>query len=108
MDVVIGERWIWDDWEPFGISVADRRHHILLLGKTGMGKSTLFRNMLVQDIAAGRGVLFVDPHGDEAERLLDYIPPWRTEDVIYLDLSDLSRPIGFNVILLHGSTVWAH
>src|SRR3954452_6279208 len=39
-----------------------------------------------------------DPHGDEAERLLDYVPPWRTDDVIYLDLSDLSRPIGFNVL----------
>jgi energy-coupling factor transporter ATP-binding protein EcfA2 len=98
MDVVIGERYRWDHWEPFGISVADRRHHVLLLGKTGMGKSTLFRNMLVQDIAAGRGVLFIDPHGDEAERLLDYIPPWRTEDVVYLDLSDLSHPIGLNVL----------
>jgi hypothetical protein len=98
MDLIIGERYIWDNWQSFGLSVADRRQHVLLLGKTGMGKSALFRNMLVQDIAAGRGCLFIDPHGDEAERLLDYIPPWRTEDVVYLDLSDLSHPIGFNIL----------
>ena len=98
MDVVIGERQVWDRWSPFGLSIADRRQHALLLGKTGVGKSTLLRNMLVQDIAAGRGCLFIDPHGDEAERLLDYIPPWRTADVVYLDLSELSRPIGLNVI----------
>jgi hypothetical protein len=98
MDVVIGERYVWDHWEPFGLSVADRWQHVLMLGKTGVGKSTLLRNMLIQDIRDGRGVLFIDPHGDEAERLLDYVPPWRTDDVIYLDLSDLSRPIGFNVL----------
>jgi hypothetical protein len=98
MDVLIGERHVWDHWEPFGLSVADRWQHVLMLGKTGVGKSTLLRNLLIQDIQAGRGVLFIDPHGDEAERLLDYVPPWRTDDVIYLDLSDLSRPIGFNVL----------
>src|SRR5438270_5464083 len=99
MDVVLGEHQILTavtaDWQPFGLSVADRRQHVLLLGKTGVGKSTLLRNMLIQDIQAGRGCLFIDPHGDEAERLLDHVPPWRTEEVIYLDPSDLSRPIGF-------------
>jgi hypothetical protein len=54
--------------------------------------------MLAQDIHFGRGCLFVDPHGDEAERLMDYIPPARMADVIYLDPSDLSRPIGFNIL----------
>ncbi len=75
-------------WLPFGLSVAERRQHVLLLGKTGVGKSTLLRNMVIQDIQAGRGCLFVDPHGDEAERLLDFIPPWRAPDVIYLDPTD--------------------
>ena len=102
MDILIGAREFLNsvsaEWQPFGLSVADRRQHVLLLGKTGVGKSTLQRNMLVQDIQAGRGCLFIDPHGDEAERLLNYIPPWRTEDVIYLDLSELSRPIGFNIL----------
>jgi ABC-type transport system involved in cytochrome bd biosynthesis fused ATPase/permease subunit len=47
--------------EPFGLSVADRWQHVLMLGKTGVGKSTLLRNLLIQDIQAGRGVLFIDP-----------------------------------------------
>src|SRR5690348_903859 len=102
MDIVLGEREIRTQVsrykEPFGLTIAERRQHVLLLGKTGVGKSTLLRNMLVQDIQAGRGCLFIDPHGDEAERLLDYIPPWRTADVIYIDPSDLSRPIGFNIL----------
>ncbi len=102
MDVVIGAREILTPvraaWLPFGLSIAERRQHVLLLGKTGVGKSTLLRNMIVQDIQAGRGCLFVDPHGDEAERLLDFIPPWRTADVIYLDPTDLSHPIGFNLL----------
>ena len=102
MDLVIGERRVLDvrtyHREAFGLSVADRRQHVLLLGKTGVGKSTLLRNLIVQDIQAGRGCLFIDPHGDEAERLLDYIPPWRTADVIYLDPSELSRPVGFNIL----------
>ncbi len=99
---MIGEREILTqvsrEWRPFGLTVAERRQHALLLGKTGVGKSTLLRNLLAQDIAAGRGCLFVDPHGDEAERLLDYVPPWRTADVVYLDPSDLSCPVGFNIL----------
>src|SRR5438045_7600967 len=102
MEVMIGEREVLTQvsrsWEPFGLTVAERRQHVLLLGKTGVGKSTLLRNMIVQDIQAGRGCLFIDPHGDEAERLLDYIPPWRTADVGYIDLSNLSPRVGLNVI----------
>jgi len=102
MDVVLGAREILTPvraaWRHFGLSVAERRQHVLLLGKTGVGKSTLLRNMIVQDIQAGRGCLFIDPHGDEAERLLDFIPPWRTAEVIYLDPTDLSYPIGFNLL----------
>lgn len=102
MDVVLGAREILTPvravWQPFGLSVEERRQHVLLLGKTGVGKSTLLRNMIVQDIQAGRGCLFIDPHGDEADRLLDFIPHWRTADVIYLDPTDLSHPIGFNLL----------
>jgi hypothetical protein len=83
---------------PFGISVADRRRHLYVLGKSGCGKSTLLRNMAAQDIAAGRGLMLLDPHGDLADELLDYIPSSRIEDVIYLDPADLSRPIGFNLL----------
>src|SRR5438067_935150 len=107
MDVVIGMRsgmavdpvrGIVSAKVPFGITVADRRRHIYVIGKTGSGKSTLLRNMAAQDIAAGRGLMLLDPHGDLAEELLDYIPSWRIEDVIYLDPADLARPIGFNLL----------
>ena len=83
---------------PFGISVADRRRHLYLLGKTGSGKSTLLRTLIVQDIEAGRGLMLLDPHGDLAEELLDLIPPRRTADVIYIAPADLAYPIGFNVL----------
>ena len=63
MDVLIGERHVWNSWVPFGLSVADRWQHVLLLGKTEVGKSTLLRNLLIQDIQAGRGVLFIDRTG---------------------------------------------
>jgi energy-coupling factor transporter ATP-binding protein EcfA2 len=105
MEVVIGlcdgltvdkELGIISAKEPFGITVADRRRHVYVIGKTGSGKSTLLRNMIVQDIEAGRGLMLLDPHGDLADELLDYVPPWRTHDVIYLAPAELSHPIGFN------------
>src|SRR3954468_3079345 len=107
MDVVIGMRsgiavdpvdGIVSAKVPFGIPVADRRRHVYVIGKTGSGKSTLLRNMAAQDIAAGRGLMLLDPHGDLADELLDYVPPWRINDVIYLDPADLSRPVGFNLL----------
>jgi hypothetical protein len=98
MDVVIGEREVWGKRYPFGLSIADRRRHVYLLGKTGTGKTTLLRNLIIQDIEAGRGCMVLDPHGDLAEELLDYIPPRRIEDVIYIAPADLSHPVGLNLI----------
>ena len=63
----IGQKHGWGDEVPFGISTADQRQHIYLIGKTGSGKSTLLRNLIVQHIAAGHGVGLIDPHGDLAE-----------------------------------------
>ena len=80
--IIIGERDPWGPALPFGLSTADARQHLYLIGKTGSGKTTLLRNLLVQHIAAGHGVGLIDPHGDLAEELLDYIPPWRIADVI--------------------------
>ncbi len=82
----------------FGIKAADRRQHIDVIGKTGVGKSTLLENCLVQDIEAGRGVGFIDPHGDTAERLLDSVPSTRPHDVLYFDPSDTANPISFNIL----------
>jgi hypothetical protein len=83
---------------PFGIKAEDRSRHFYVIGKTGMGKSTLLENMAVQDIKNGEGVCFIDPHGSTAEKLLEYIPEERLKDVLYFAPFDLSYPISFNVM----------
>lgn len=80
------------------ISLDDRRRHIYIIGKTGTGKTETLKYMILQDIKAGRGVAFIDPHGDAAEDLLELIPPERAEDVIYFNPSDTERPLGMNMI----------
>jgi len=81
---------------PFGIKAKDRLQHIYLIGKTGVGKSTLLQNMVIADIEQGNGIAVIDPHGDVAESLLDYIPASRINDVIYFIATDRDYPIGFN------------
>jgi hypothetical protein len=83
---------------PFGIKMDDRRRHMYVIGKTGMGKTTLMENMIIQDIINGHGVAFVDPHGDSVEKILSYIPNNRVNDVIYFNPSDLDYPIAFNIL----------
>ena len=80
----------------FGIKVDDRRRHVYLIGKTGSGKTNLLETMLIEDIAAGRGGGIIDPHGESAEKILDFIPEERLDDVIYFNPADLERPIAFN------------
>ena len=82
----------------FGIKRDDRRRHIHIIGKTGMGKTSLLLNMAVSDIRNGSGLAFVDPHGDVADALLDYIPEDRIKDVVYFNPQDLEYPIAFNVL----------
>ena len=82
----------------FGIKTDDRRRHMYLMGKTGMGKTTVIENMIIQDIQEGRGVALVDPHGDIAEKILDFIPANRINDVVYFNPSDFEFPIAFNVM----------
>ncbi|MCE7897709.1 hypothetical protein DCC61_01920 [Candidatus Microgenomates bacterium] len=79
------------------ISDKDRARHMYIIGKTGTGKSEFLMNMILQDIKAGKGVCFIDPH-DSVEKLLEYIPPERAEDVIYFDPSDTDRPMGLNML----------
>src|ERR1041385_8201196 len=80
----------------FGIRRDDRRRHMYLIGKTGMGKTTMIENMVIQDIISGHGVAFVDPHGDSVEKILNYIPSNRINDVVYLNPADSDFPIAFN------------
>lgn len=84
--------------QRFGIKTDDRRRHIYLIGKTGMGKSTMMENMLYQDIRAGKGVALVDPHGDFVEKILDFIPADRINDVVYFNPADVEYPIAFNML----------
>ena len=83
---------------PFGIKAKDRQRHMYVVGKTGMGKSTLLENMAAQDIMNGEGVAFIDPHGSAAQTLLDYVPEHRLNDVIYFAPFDMDNPISFNVM----------
>ena len=84
--------------EMFGIRAIDRGKHVYVIGKTGMGKSTLLENMAIQDIQNGEGVCFIDPHGSTAEKLLDFVPFDRINDIVYFAPFDTDNPIGFNVM----------
>ncbi len=84
--------------EPIDLSIEQRRLHVYIAGKTGTGKSTLMLNLAIQDLQAGRGFALLDPHGDMAERLLDYVPRRETGRVIYLNPNDRDFAIGLNVI----------
>ncbi len=84
--------------KKFGIKRQDRRRHMYLIGKTGTGKSTALENMVYQDIQMGHGLAVVDPHGDLAERALDFIPASRINDVVYFNPADTENPFAFNVL----------
>lgn len=83
---------------PFGIKAKDRTRHMYIIGKTGMGKSTLLENMAIQDIQSGEGLAFIDPHGSTADKLLDYVPADRIDDVLYFAPFDMDHPVSFNVM----------
>ena len=82
--------------ECFGIRSDDRLRHLAIIGKTGMGKSTLLQRLMVSDIRAGRGVALIDPHGDLAEGILQCVPNRRTNDVVLFDAGDRDFPVSFN------------
>ncbi|HEX3095538.1 MAG TPA: type IV secretion system DNA-binding domain-containing protein [Patescibacteria group bacterium] len=83
---------------PFGIKTDDRRRHMYVIGKTGMGKTTMMENMAIQDIRNGNGICYIDPHGDSIRKILDYIPNDRVNDVVYFNPADLDFPIAFNIL----------
>ncbi len=97
---VFGETDYRDVKVQFGLKRKDRVRHFYLLGKTGTGKSTLFKNMFISDVLSGDGACFVDPHGDTVEELLQFIPPNRIDDVVYFNPTDVTHPIGFNLLEL--------
>jgi hypothetical protein len=93
---LIGRTNFRNERRAFGIKEADRRAHTYIIGKTGTGKSTLLETMVRQDIGAGHGLALFDPHGDLIERVLAWMPEKRKHDLIYFNVPDDSRPLGFN------------
>jgi len=80
----------------FGIKQDDRFSHVYVIGKTGVGKTTLLESLAMQDILNGRGVCVIDPHGDLSDRLVAFMPEFRKEDLIYFNAPDLKQPYGYN------------
>lgn len=80
----------------FGLKRLDRRRHLYIIGKSGVGKSKLLELLLRQDIAYGHGLCLMDPHGDVIEAVLDFIPENRLEDVVIIDPTDVKYPVSFN------------
>ncbi len=80
------------------ISEQDRQRHMYIIGKTGTGKTKFLQSMILQDMEKGRGLCFIDPHGDAVEELLGMVPPERAQDVIYFNPSDTERPMGLNLL----------
>ncbi|MCI0479035.1 type IV secretion system DNA-binding domain-containing protein, partial [Candidatus Uhrbacteria bacterium] len=87
-----------NQFRRFGIKTDDRRRHMYVMGKTGVGKTTLLENLFMSDVLAGHGCCYIDPHGDTAEKLLDFIPSHRINDVVYFNPADLEYPVGFNIL----------
>jgi hypothetical protein len=94
--VVLGRVRFRDDQRLATLALEDRLRHLYIVGKTGMGKTTLIQNMIAEDIAAGRGVCLVDPHGDLAESIAGLVPKHRTNDVILFDVASREYVVGFN------------
>lgn len=91
-EIILGEREEWGGGpRPFGISASDRRHHVYVIGTNRIRKTTLLRNMLLQDMNLGHCVGVIDAHGGLAQDLLSQVPPWR------------SHPLGFEFPVLHES-----
>ena len=84
--------------KPIYIKNEDRFRHFYVIGQTGTGKSSILSTMARQDLRAGRGIAVLDPHGDFAQWLLDFIPKERADQLVYFDPSDLARPMGLNLL----------
>jgi GTPase SAR1 family protein len=99
--IVLGKNIFRGEETEVRMADDDRRRHLYIIGQTGTGKSTLINSMIRHDIEDGRGVAFIDPHGDAVEKVLTFIPKTRVEDVIYFNPADVERPTGLNMLEFH-------
>ena len=95
---IIGETVYRDTQVRFGIKKSDRRKHMYIIGKTGVGKSTLIQNMIIQDMRAGEGVAVLDPHGQLIDELLEFVPENRLDDVVIFNPADADYPVSLNML----------
>jgi len=99
-DLIIGKSLTNESDYIIGLKNSARQKHLLIIGGTGMGKSTMIANCLIQDILANKGVALIDPHGDLALDIIGYIPKARIKDVVYIDPTDVNFPVGLNLMEL--------
>lgn len=96
---ILGESNYRNEGKRFGIKRLDRRGHIMIIGKTGVGKSTLLSNIILSDIYAGDGAAVIDPHGALIEEnVLPYIPVHRSDDVVYMNPADSEQAVSLNLL----------
>jgi len=95
--IAIGDNVFRGEKRTVRLARDDRRRHVYIIGQTGTGKSVLLAEMARQDMEAGEGICFIDPHGDTVEMLLGLVPESRLKDVIYFNPSDIERPMGLNM-----------
>jgi hypothetical protein len=96
--IILGKNVFRGEETLIYLAKKDRRRHIYIIGKSGVGKSVMLAKMAIQDIKNGEGICIIDPHGDLANDVLAGVPPSRAEDVVYFDPSDTSRPLGLNLL----------
>ncbi len=99
-DIVLGTNNHHGSKTAIGLTNKEREKHVYLIGGTGNGKTTMLEYALLQDIKDGKGVAFIDPHGDAAQKILKYIPKERVNDVVYLNPRDIKYPVGMNLLEL--------
>jgi hypothetical protein len=97
-DVVLGVNSFNGELSPIGLTLDQRQKHTYIIGKTGMGKSTLLVNAIYQDMMSGKGLAVFDPHGDAFQELLGLVPEHRRDDVVVFNPADRDWPIGLNIL----------
>ncbi len=96
--ILLGYNMYANQKTPVYMSALDRLRHFYTIGQTGTGKTTMLKNMIVQDIKNGEGVCFIDPHGTDIQDVLSQVPADRWDDVIYFDPAFTERPMGLNML----------